>query len=69
MPTRREPPDPAAAGSADAGPVGVRVLKKYPNRRLYDTRTSSYITLVDVKKMVLAQEAFEVRDAKSGEDL
>jgi polyhydroxyalkanoate synthesis repressor PhaR len=69
MPTRREPPDPAAAGSADAGPVGVRVLKKYPNRRLYDTRTSSYITLADVKKMVLAHEAFEVRDAKSGEDL
>jgi polyhydroxyalkanoate synthesis repressor PhaR len=47
----------------------MRVLKKYPNRRLYDTRTSSYITLADVKQMVLANEAFEVRDAKSGEDL
>jgi polyhydroxyalkanoate synthesis repressor PhaR len=47
----------------------VRVLKKYPNRRLYDTQTSSYITLADVKKMVLAGEHFEVRDAKTGEDL
>jgi polyhydroxyalkanoate synthesis repressor PhaR len=47
---------------------GVRVLKKYPNRRLYDTRTSSYITLADVKQMVLGGEAFEVRDAKTGED-
>jgi polyhydroxyalkanoate synthesis repressor PhaR len=48
---------------------GLRVLKKYPNRRLYDTQTSSYITLADVKKMVLEGQAFEVRDAKSGEDL
>jgi polyhydroxyalkanoate synthesis repressor PhaR len=47
----------------------LRVLKKYPNRRLYDTRTSSYITLADVKQMVLDGEAFEVRDAKSGDDL
>ncbi len=46
-----------------------RVLKKYPNRRLYDTRLSSYITLADVKAMVLTSEAFEVRDAKTGEDL
>jgi len=55
------------AASAEAG--AVRVLKKYPNRRLYDTRTSSYITLADVKHMVLGHEAFEVRDAKTGEDL
>jgi polyhydroxyalkanoate synthesis repressor PhaR len=47
----------------------VRVLKKYPNRRLYDTRNSSYITLADVKQMVLAGEDFEVRDAKTSEDL
>jgi polyhydroxyalkanoate synthesis repressor PhaR len=45
------------------------VLKKYPNRRLYDTQTSAYITLADVKQMVLNAENFEVRDAKSGEDL
>ena len=47
----------------------VRLIKKYPNRRLYDTKTSSYITLVDVKQMVLKQEAFQAVDAKSGEDL
>lgn len=59
-------------GTKDVGheaDAAVRVLKKYPNRRLYDTRTSSYITLADVKKMVLTGEAFEVRDAKSAEDL
>ena len=47
----------------------VRLIKKYPNRRLYDTKTSSYITLVDVKQMVLKQEEFRVVDAKSGDDL
>ena len=47
----------------------VRLIKKYPNRRLYDTKTSSYITLVDVKQMVLKQEEFQVVDAKSGDDL
>jgi polyhydroxyalkanoate synthesis repressor PhaR len=54
------------AAAAGAGP---RILKKYPNRRLYDTEISSYITLTDVKAMVLKGTAFEVRDAKSGEDL
>ena len=56
----------ADAGSAEAGP---RILKKYPNRRLYDTETSSYITLADVKKMVLSGEDFVVRDAKTSDDL
>ena len=61
---------PAAKPAADAtSNDGERVLKKYPNRRLYDTRTSSYITLVDVKKMVLDGQDFVVRDAKTGEDL
>jgi polyhydroxyalkanoate synthesis repressor PhaR len=46
-----------------------RLIKKYPNRRLYDTRTSTYITLSDVKELVLANEDFQVIDAKSGEDL
>ena len=54
-------------GTPSAG--GPRILKKYPNRRLYDTQLSSYITLADVKSMVLAAERFEVRDAKTGEDL
>ncbi len=57
------------AGASAAGATGQRVLKKYPNRRLYDTRTSSYITLADVKDMVLKGQDFVVRDAKSGEDL
>ena len=47
----------------------LRLIKKYPNRRLYDTKTSSYITLADVKQMVLRQEEFQVVDAKSGDDL
>ena len=47
----------------------TRLIKKYPNRRLYDTKTSSYITLADVKQMVLKQEEFQVVDAKSSEDL
>lgn len=46
-----------------------RIIKKYPNRRLYDTNTSSYITLSEVKQLVMAREAFEVRDAKTGEDI
>ncbi|MDO8960070.1 MAG: polyhydroxyalkanoate synthesis repressor PhaR [Rhodocyclaceae bacterium] len=47
----------------------ARLIKKYPNRRLYDTRTSTYITLADVKVLVLKSEEFSVVDAKSGEDL
>jgi polyhydroxyalkanoate synthesis repressor PhaR len=72
MPTRRRA---AAATSAPAPATdskaagAVRVLKKYPNRRLYDTQNSSYITLADVKQMVLAGEDFEVLDAKTGEEL
>lgn len=66
MPTTRKAPSAPAAQDPPAGP---RVLKKYPNRRLYDTRSSSYITLSDVKQRVLQGEDFEVRDAKTGEDL
>ena len=47
----------------------IRIIKKYPNRRLYDTEISSYITLEEVRQLVLDGETFEVRDAKSGEDL
>lgn len=46
-----------------------RIIKKYPNRRLYDTEISSYITLEEVRQLVLDNEDFEVRDAKTGEDL
>src|SRR5882762_4952896 len=47
----------------------ARLIKKYPNRRLYDTKTSAYITLADVKQLVLDSEEFTVVDAKSNEDL
>jgi polyhydroxyalkanoate synthesis repressor PhaR len=46
-----------------------RIIKKYPNRRLYDTANSGYITLADVKQMVLDNIDFQVVDAKSGDDL
>jgi polyhydroxyalkanoate synthesis repressor PhaR len=48
---------------------GVRVIKKYPNRRLYDTETSTYITLAEVRQLVMKTAMFVVRDAKSNEDL
>ncbi len=47
----------------------LRTIKKYPNRRLYDTANSGYITLADVKQMVLEGIEFHVVDAKSGNDL
>jgi polyhydroxyalkanoate synthesis repressor PhaR len=46
-----------------------RLIKKYPNRRLYDTQTSTYVTLADIKGLVMANEVFKVIDAKSDEDL
>ena len=46
-----------------------RIIKKYPNRRLYDTETSTYITLAEVKELVLAYREFQVQDAKTGTDL
>ncbi len=47
----------------------VRIVKKYPNRRLYDTEISSYVTLEDVRQLIIEGESFEVRDARSGKDL
>ena len=46
-----------------------RLIKKYPNRRLYDTQTSTYVTLADIKELVMASESFKVLDAKTDEDL
>ena len=46
-----------------------RVIKKYPNRRLYDTTTSSDVTLTEIKQLVMQGQTFVVRDAKTGEDL
>jgi polyhydroxyalkanoate synthesis repressor PhaR len=47
----------------------TRTIKKYPNRRLYDTEESRYITLADVRRLVLDKTDFVVIDKKSGEDI
>lgn len=46
-----------------------RLIKKYPNRRLYDTKTSAYVTLADIKNLVMSGEVFSVVDAKTEDDL
>ena len=46
-----------------------RIIKKYPNRRLYDTTQSCYITLSDVRDLVLAETPFKVIDRQSGDDI
>ncbi|TNG02280.1 MAG: polyhydroxyalkanoate synthesis repressor PhaR [Gammaproteobacteria bacterium] len=46
-----------------------RLIKKYPNRRLYDTEESSYITLEEVRQMVLKETPFKVVEQKTGEDI
>jgi polyhydroxyalkanoate synthesis repressor PhaR len=47
----------------------IRTIKKYPNRRLYDTTISSYITVHDIRQLVMDEVSFKVVDAKSGADL
>jgi polyhydroxyalkanoate synthesis repressor PhaR len=65
-----DPGPPAGSAAAGKGKVAKpRIIKKYPNRRLYDTDTSTYITLADVKQLVMDTADFVVRDAKTGEDL
>ncbi len=49
--------------------IHQRIIKKYPNRRLYDTDISNYITLAEVKRLVMANEPFVVNDVKTGVDL
>lgn len=49
--------------------VEERIIKKYPNRRLYDTTLSCYITLNEVRDLVLAMTPFKVIDRQSGEDI
>jgi len=55
----------AASGSGD----DVVIIKKYANRRLYDTESSSYITLERLAEMIRQKREFKVVDAKSGEDI
>jgi polyhydroxyalkanoate synthesis repressor PhaR len=45
------------------------IIKKYANRRLYDSRQSTYINLEGIRQLVVNHEAFKVLDAKTGEDL
>ncbi|MGH6861760.1 MAG: polyhydroxyalkanoate synthesis repressor PhaR [Phyllobacterium sp.] len=52
-----------------AAKTGEIVIKKYANRRLYNTGTSTYVTLEDLAGMVKRNEDFTVQDAKSGEDI
>jgi polyhydroxyalkanoate synthesis repressor PhaR len=67
----------AARKTRPVGPAAIdhehdaatRVIKKYPNRRLYDTETSTYITLTDIRLLVMKSADFVVRDAKTNEDL
>ncbi|WP_447926457.1 MULTISPECIES: polyhydroxyalkanoate synthesis repressor PhaR [unclassified Vreelandella] len=47
----------------------MRVIRKYANRRLYDTQQSRYVTLEDLRRLIIDEEPFRVEDAKSGEDL
>lgn len=47
----------------------LHVIKKYPNRRLYDTEISSYITLEDVKQLVIKEVPIQVVDARTKEDI
>lgn len=58
-----------ARKSVSAVADATRIIKKYPNRRLYDTETSAYITLAEVRRLVMSSTAFVVRDAKTNEDL
>ncbi|PCI18326.1 MAG: polyhydroxyalkanoate synthesis repressor PhaR, partial [Piscirickettsiaceae bacterium] len=46
-----------------------RIIKKYPNRRLYDTEISKYVTLNDVRQLIIEKEPVKVIDAKSKDDL
>jgi len=47
----------------------LRVIKKYPNRRLYDTEKSSYITLAQVHEIIRSNQDFKVVDAETGDDI
>jgi len=69
QPNHAESEQAATGGATAADAQPQRVIKKYPNRRLYDTKTSSYVTLTEIKHLVMEGQSFVVRDAKSGEDL
>jgi polyhydroxyalkanoate synthesis repressor PhaR len=47
----------------------LRILKKYPNRRIYDTHTSKFVTLADIQQLVVEREPFKVVHSKTENDL
>ena len=49
--------------------AAARLIKKYPNRRLYDTSASAYVTLAEIKDLVVRNQPVKVVDAKTGDDL
>ena len=61
----------AAAGASpdDGARTAPRVIRKYPNRRLYDTVESRYVTLADIRRLVVAQIDFVVLDRKTQQDI
>lgn len=47
----------------------MRVLKKYPNRRIYDTESSKFVALAEIRQMIIDRESIRVLHSKTGEDL
>lgn len=47
----------------------MRLLKKYPNRRIYDTQTSQFVALAEIRQMIIDRESIQVLHSKTGEDL
>ncbi|MDH3549080.1 MAG: polyhydroxyalkanoate synthesis repressor PhaR [Gammaproteobacteria bacterium] len=47
----------------------MRILKKYPNRRIYDTQTSQFVALAEIRQMIIDRESIQVLHSKTGEDL
>jgi polyhydroxyalkanoate synthesis repressor PhaR len=56
-------------GEGSGAPKGARVIRKYPNRRLYDTVESRYVTLADIRRLVVERIDFVVLDRKSQQDI
>jgi len=70
MTTRPKKKGAQAGGSRDnGGRAGPRVIRKYPNRRLYDTVESRYVTLADVRRLVVERVDFVVLDRKTQQDI
>ena len=58
-----------AGARADGGKAGPRVIRKYPNRRLYDTVESRYVTLSDIRRLVVERVDFVVLERKTQQDI